>query len=607
MNALMTPTGTLVPTGSPISAGSPAPTGALIPADAPFSAAQESWLAGFLAGVAAAGRREATTGEAPAATVDVLFGTQTGTAEFLSGELVTGARARGLGGRAAALDAVTPEQLTTMSHLVIVTSTYGEGEMPDNAGLFWEALQAEAAPRLEGLRYAVLGLGDRGYDDFCQAAKLLDTRLEQLGATRLCDRVDCDVDYEEPATAWTAAVLDQLAAETGASAAGAAPAPADSGAGTAARTRSPWNKRTPYPSPLVVNRLLSAPDSAKEIRHYEFGLGDSGITYAAGDALAVVPVNDDTLVGELLGHLGASGEEDVDGQPLADVLRTQREIRVPSKDLIADLVERAPSSELASVVAHGDRGELDSWLWGRDVLDLLRDAGSTAPGLDALLPLLRPLQARQYSISSSPLAHPDRIHLTVASVRYGSGHRRYEGVASTYLADRVGADAPVGVYLQPNTSFGVPADDDAPMVMIGPGTGIAPFRGFLHERAARGASGRNWLFFGDQHRRTDFVYEDELTELGERGVLTRLDLAFSRDQAEKVYVQTRMREQARELYGWLEDGAHVYVCGDASRMAKDVEAALLEIIAGQRGKGADDAAQYLADLRRAKRYVRDVY
>ncbi|CAL9370405.1 Sulfite reductase [NADPH] flavoprotein alpha-component [Streptomyces sp. enrichment culture] len=580
------------------------PTGTLIPADAPFSAQQESWLAGFLAGIAAAGRRDAAAADTPAVTVDVLFGTQTGNAEFLAGELVAGARARGLGGKAVALDAVTPERLAAMSHVLVVTSTYGEGEMPDNAALFWEALQADTAPRLEALRYAVLGLGDRGYDDFCQAAKVIDTRLEQLGATRLHDRVDCDVDFEEPAAAWTAAVLDRVAAETGATGATGAAAPAPAPAGPA---RSAWNKRNPYPARLAVNRLLSAPGSAKEIRHYEFDLGDSGITYQAGDALAVVPVNDDVLVGTLLEHLGATGDEDADGRPLAEVLRTEREIRTPSRDLVAHLAERAPTSDLAAVVAHGDRADLDSWLWGRDVLDLLRDAGAAAPGLDELLPFLRPLQPRQYSISSSPLAHPGSVHLTVASVRYATPLRRYEGVASTYLAGRADETTPVGVFVQPNASFGVPADDDTPMVMIGPGTGIAPFRSFLHERAARGAAGRNWLFFGDQHRATDFVYEDELTGLRERGVLTELDLAFSRDQAEKVYVQTRMRQRSRELYAWLEDGAHVYVCGDASRMAKDVEAALLDVIAEQRGRGEDDAAAYLADLRRAKRYVRDVY
>lgn len=572
------------------------PTGSLIPADAPFSAQQESWLAGFIAGIAAAGRRDSAGTDAPAATVDVLIGTQTGNAELVADDIVAGARARGLGGRATALDDVTPEALAAMSHVIVVTSTYGEGEMPDNAGLFWEALQSDTVPRLEGVRYSVLGLGDRGYDDFCQAAKLIDTRLEQLGATRLHERVDCDVDFEEPAAEWTTAVLDLVAAETGAKGTGGA-----EGTGAAEapkKPRSQWNKRTPYPSRLATNRLLSAPHSAKEIRHYEFDLGDSGITYEAGDALAVVPLNDDGLVGALLAHLGAS-----DDQETAQLLRGEREIRTPSKELIADLVERAPASELAAVVAHGDRSDLDSWLWGRDVLDLLRDAGSKAPSLTELLPFLRPLQARQYSISSSPLAHPGSIHLTVASVRYD----RYEGVASTYLADRVGADSTVGIYLQPNASFSVPADDDAPMVMIGPGTGIAPFRGFLHERAARGASGRNWLFFGDQHRETDFVYEDELTELRQRGVLTELDLAFSRDQAAKIYVQTRMRERSRELYAWLEEGAHFYVCGDASRMAKDVETALLGVIAEQRGRGDDDAAEYLADLRRAKRYVRDVY
>ncbi|UWD82052.1 sulfite reductase subunit alpha [Curtobacterium flaccumfaciens] len=591
------------------------PTGSLIPVDAPFSAAQESWLAGFIAGIAAAGKKVAAS--APTTTIDVLFGTQTGNAEFLADELVAGAKARGLGGRASALDAVTPEQLAEMSHVLVVTSTYGEGEMPDNAGLFWDAIQASTVPRLEGLQYAVLGLGDTSYDEFCQAGKLLDTRFEQLGATRIHDRVDCDVDFEDPAALWTAAVLDRLAAEAGATAAPGATtgggagdgagATGGAGASRASRPGSQWNKRNPYPSRLVENRLLSSPRSAKEIRHYEFDLGDSGIEYAAGDALAVVPVNDEVFVADLLEQVGANGGEAFDGRPITEVLRTDREIRTPSKDLIADLVQRAPSSELAAVVAHGDKHELDRWLWGRDVLDLLRDAGPAAPGLDELLPNLRPLQARQYSISSSPLAHPDRIHLTIASVRYGDPHRMYAGVASTFLADRVDEDGTVDVYLQPNASFGVPADESAPMIMIGPGTGVAPFRGFLHERAMSGATGRNWLFFGDQHRDTDFVYRDELTELQEQGVLDRLDLAFSRDQAEKVYVQTRMLERSAELFAWLEDGGHVYVCGDASRMAKDVEAALLQIIRTGRGRGEDDAQAYLADMRRAKRYVRDVY
>jgi sulfite reductase (NADPH) flavoprotein alpha-component len=591
------------------------PTGSLIPVDAPFSAAQESWLAGFIAGIAAAGKKVAAS--APTTTIDVLFGTQTGNAEFLADELVAGAKARGLGGRASALDAVTPEQLAEMSHVLVVTSTYGEGEMPDNAGLFWDAIQASTVPRLEGLQYAVLGLGDTSYDEFCQAGKLLDTRFEQLGATRIHDRVDCDVDFEDPAALWTAAVLDRLAAEAGATAAPGATtgggagdgagATGGAGAARASRPGSQWNKRNPYPSRLVENRLLSSPRSAKEIRHYEFDLGDSGIEYAAGDALAVVPVNDEVFVADLLEQVGANGGEAFDGRPITEVLRTDREIRTPSKDLIADLVQRAPSSELAAVVAHGDKHELDRWLWGRDVLDLLRDAGPAAPGLDELLPNLRPLQARQYSISSSPLAHPDRIHLTIASVRYGDPHRMYAGVASTFLADRVDPDGTVDVYLQPNASFGVPADESAPMIMIGPGTGVAPFRGFLHERAVSGATGRNWLFFGDQHRDTDFVYQDELTELQEQGVLDRLDLAFSRDQAEKVYVQTRMLERSVELFDWLEDGGHVYVCGDASRMAKDVEAALLQVIRTGRGRGEDDAQAYLADMRRAKRYVRDVY
>ncbi|HEY0188353.1 MAG TPA: flavodoxin domain-containing protein [Cellulomonas sp.] len=588
-----------------------------LPVDAPFTEAQQAWLSGFLAGLAA--QRQVfgpAPGEsaAPALTVQVLYGTQTGTCEDLAQRLAQAAGPLGLHAEVTALDDVELDRLAAMSHVLVVTSTYGEGDMPDNAELFWQALHAESAPRLEQLRYAVLGLGDTGYDDFCAAGRLLDLRFEQLGATRLAPRVDCDVDFEDPSTAWMDAILAQLAAETPAGIAGGVGgvAVADGstggpGAGSSpapARTTPQWTKRHPYPSRLVANRLLSAPGSAKEIRHLELDLGGSGITYSAGDALNVMPRNDPALVAALLDHLGASADHPVDDAPLGDVLTDGREIATPSKDLIALLAERAPGSELAAVVARGEREPLDRWLWGKDTLDLLR-LTQVRPDVAELLGVLRPLQPRAYSISSSPLASPDRIHLTVASVRHGT-ERVHGGVCSTHLADRLGADDPVGISLLPNAAFGVP-DDDAPLIMIGPGTGIAPFRGFLHERAARGAAGRSWLFFGDQHRETDFIYQDEIEGFLDRGVLTRTDLAFSRDQAEKVYVQTRMLEQGADLYAWLQDGGHVYVCGDASRMAKDVESALLQVVATHGGQDRDGAADYLARLKREKRYVRDVY
>ncbi|PRY14468.1 diflavin oxidoreductase [Kineococcus rhizosphaerae] len=581
-----------------MTAASTTGNGLLIPADAPFSAGQQVWLAGFLAGVSSA-RRNTAAKPAATVTVEVLYGSQTGNSERVAEDVVAALRAQGLGGTARVLDDVSLEDLAAMQRVLVVTSTYGEGEMPDNAELFWEALASPTAPRLEGLRFSVLALGDSGYDEFCQAGRLFDLRFEQLGATRVAPRVDCDVEFEDPAAEWTGRVVGLLAAE-----AGSAPVPAP--AAPVRRERSKWNRKNPYPSRLRVNRVLSGAGSAKEIRHLELDLAGSGIEYAAGDALAVVPRNSPALVDALLAELGFDPDQDVSGVPLREQLGSHWEISAPSKDLVARLAERHPDSELAAVIAHDDKGLLENWLWGRDVLDLLRLHPDHGVDVDALAGLVRPLTHRAYSISSSPLASPDRIHLTVAAVRHGT-EREHLGVCSTYLADRLGEDDPVGIFLQPNAAFRLPADDDAPVVMIGPGTGIAPFRAFLQERAGRGAGGRNWLFFGDQHRADDFIYADELEEFQASGVLTRLDLAFSRDQAEKVYVQTRMRENSKELFSWLEDGGSVFVCGDASRMARDVDAALHDVVAEHRGRGADDAAAYVNDLKRSKRYVRDVY
>lgn len=574
-----------------------------------FTGDQRAWLSGFLAGLAAVQAEQTVTATTATLHATVLYGTQTGNSEELAERLVGLLRENGLGADLAALDDADPDRLAAASHLLVISSTYGEGEMPDNAELFWEALSADAAPRLEHLHFSVLALGDSGYEGFCRAGQIIDTRLEQLGAARLAPRVDCDVDFEEPASAWLAEVVSRLRAVADhLDPADAAAVPVPSAPATPSKPKSRWNKKNPFPSRLVENRLLSGSGSAKEIRHVEFDLADSGIEYAAGDALNVVPRNAPALVDAVLGALGATPDTDVDGAPLAARLTTDWEISTPSKDLLKTLAERAPESELAAVLARGERETLDAWLWGRDVLDLLHACEGARIDPAELPDLLRPLQPRAYSISSSPLASPDRIHLTVAAVRHGAeAGREHQGVCSTFLADRCSETDEVGISLQPNAAFRVPADPDRPMIMVGPGTGIAPFRAFLHERAASSAAGRNWLLFGDQHRASDYIYADELAGFTEQGVLHRLDLAFSRDQAEKIYVQTRMLEAARELYAWLEDGGHFYVCGDASRMAKDVDRALRGVIAGQRGRGADDADEYVATLKREKRYVRDVY
>jgi sulfite reductase (NADPH) flavoprotein alpha-component len=584
-----------------------------IPADAPFNGDQRAWLSGFLAGLhsrlAMDGDGSVAVANAPqqkaASPLHILYGTQTGNAEGVAMDAAVAARAAGMQPAVEALDDVDMARFATMKRVIIVASTYGEGEMPDNAQLFWEALSAETAPRLESMNFGVLALGDTGYDGFCQAGKLIDTRLEQLGAHRMTNRLDCDIDYEDAAAAWVGEAMPLAAAVDGGQSEPAAPAEA---VALPVREKSQWNRKSPYSSIVAVNRLLSGATSAKEIRHFEFDLGDSGISYEAGDALGVMPVNNNRLVSAILQQLGASADTAVAGlaHSLRQELSTSFEISTPSRELIAEIEKRAGHEELSHILRHGDKEALESWLWGKDTLDLLQLLPADAMTASDFVGLLKPLQHRAYSISSSPLAADGRVHLTIASVRYTTNGREHGGVCSTYLAAQVDG-AKAGIFVSQNKAFRVPGDDTAPAIMVGPGTGIAPFRAFLQERQARGAKGRNWLFFGDQHRADDFIYEDELTEMSSTGLLTRLDLAFSRDQSEKVYVQTRMRENGKALYAWLEEGGHFYVCGDATRMAKDVDQALHDVVATHGGRSAEAASEYVNLLKREKRYVRDVY
>lgn len=584
-----------------------------IPKDAPFNEDQRSWLSGFLAGLHSrlsiqgdATAPAATPGaalEAPA--VNILFGTQTGNAETVALDAAEIAKVNGLAPSVQALDDIDLAALQAMSHVVIVVSTYGEGEMPDNAQLFWDALSADTAPRLENLAFGVLALGDTGYDEFCQAGKLIDMRLEQLGARRLLARVDCDIDFEDLAAGWIEEALPKVASESKASAVASGPVAQAS----QLPAKSQWTRKSPFPADMPVNRLLSGEGSDKEIRHFEFDLADSGMTYHAGDALGVMPVNDPELVDKILEQIGAGLDQSVDGVdgPLGDALKNRFEISTPSRDLIATVEKKAGNDELSHIIKNGDKEALDAWLWGRDCLDLLGLLPAKSLTGEEFVSLLKPLQHRAYSISSSPLEEPDHIHLTVASVRYKSFGRDHGGVCSTFLADRIEEGGRAGIFLSPNKSFRLPEDTDRPVIMVGPGTGIAPFRAFLQERRAVGAKGGNWLFFGDQHKAHDFIYENELAEFSEQGVLNRLDLAFSRDQEQKIYVQHRMKENGLDLYAWLQEGAFFYVCGDATRMARDVDQALHEVIAENGAMSAEDADAYVANLKREKRYLRDVY
>jgi sulfite reductase (NADPH) flavoprotein alpha-component len=576
---------------------------AYIPQDAPFNEDQRAWLSGFLAGLHS--RLAMNVNAPPPSVADqvepgpslrILYGTQTGNAEGVANDAAAAAKSQGFDVTVSGLDEIELDEFAGLKYVLIVTSTYGEGEMPDNAELFWEALAADVAPRLESVSFGVLALGDTGYDGFCQAGKLFDMRLEQLGAQRVLQRVDCDVDYETDAAEWIQHALTALVPTSGATGMPSAPPPS-------AVARSGWTRKNPFVAEVSANRLLSGAGSDKEIRHYEFALGESGIEYEAGDALGVIPDNDPALVDLIAEHFRVSTDTEVGGVSLGELLGQKYEISVPSKDLLGEIESRADNEELSHVLRGGVRETLERWLYGKDVLDVLRIAGDDL-SVEEFIGLLKPLQHRAYSISSSALAHPDSIHLTVAAVRYQSNGRLRGGVCSTFLADR-GATAKI--FLQPNKSFRVPGDDSAPMIMVGPGTGVAPFRAFLQERSHRQATGRNWLFFGDQHREHDFAYAEELTAWQNSGLLNRLELAFSRDQAEKVYVQTRMLEHGKELFGWLEDGGHFYVCGDATRMAKDVDKALHDIVAAHGGLGADGAVEYVNSLKREKRYVRDVY
>ena len=580
-----------------------------IPEDAPFNGEQKYWLAGFLAGLHSRllvleGQQQTAAAAGAAATTQlhILFGSQTGNAEALAQSAAKAARAKGLVPVVQGLGEVDIEVFAAMRHVLIVTSTYGEGEMPDNAQLFWQAISASTAPRLEQMHFAILAIGDTSYDGFCQAGKFIDMRLEQLGAKRVTDRIDCDIDFEEPSEQWIASAMPQFAASAGSSGTALESAPE-------APVIPGSNKQNPYASALVTNKRLSGEDSGKDIRHFEFDLTDSGLKYEVGDALGVFAVNEPALVNLLLTQLKADYDTPVPGfeRSLGDLLTYQFEISEPSRKLIEWVGQNTTNQELRHILQHDDKDTMGVWLWGKDTLDLLQLDLTRSLSVPEFVAMLRPLQHRAYSISSSQKAHPNQVHLTIASVRYHSGGRARSGVCSTYLADRVGRGEKPAIFISPNKGFRVPANNDAPLIMVGPGTGIAPFRAFLEEREVTGAKGKNWLFFGDQHQQHDFIYQDELENWQQTGLLTRLDLAFSRDQAEKIYVQNRMLEQGAELFAWLQEGAYFYVCGDASRMAKDVDKALYQVVAQFGGMSEERAADYVDQLKKEKRYLRDVY
>ena len=562
------------------------------PKNAPFSVDQKSWISGFMSGLQTRlvddSNKDGTTQseEKSLSHVDIFYGTQTGTAENIAHELASDLKSIRISATSKCLSELSMETLTTLKKSVFVVSTYGEGEMPDNADVFWNELSSSTAPSLENTEYTVLALGDTSYDDFCEAGKLLDLRLEQLGGKRMLQRVDCDVDYEEKVSDWSQKLGKIL---------GSKKIVLEEKKETVS-----WTRKNPFSTKISENILLSGEQSNKEIRHFEIELEGSDIKYSVGDSINIFPANDPILVDNILRKIGV-GKQDICekiGKTYYEALKNDYEISTPSKAFIKEIEPFLNSKCYSEHLRAGSKEELNSFLYGKDILDILNINGQLKIDASHFIDLLRPLQHRAYSISSSPLKNPNKIEITVSKVEWNYDGRIHNGVCSNYLSSLDQKQENVRIFLSANNSFRLPENDNLPIIMVGPGTGIAPFKAFLEERDAREAKGKNWLFFGDQTESQDFIYKDFLMEMKNKSVLTRLDLAFSRDQKDKIYVQTRLWEKSQEIFNWLEEGAYFYICGDAERMAKDVEATLIKIIKECGGFTSETADEYFKELKR---------
>lgn len=565
---------------------------------------QLAWVSGYLYGLSQAGSQPAVTGAAataPSGNLTILYGSQTGNAKGVASAIKAQAEARGLPVTLTSMADYKPKQLKKETHLLVVVSTYGEGEPPESAVDLFEQLKKGKVGKLEGLKFAVLGLGDSSYEFFCQTGKDFDSLLTKAGADRVHELASLDVDYQDAAKAWGEQALNAIAATLSAGPAGSSVASAVQ----QAVGHSQYSKENPFPARLSVNQKITGRDSTKDIRHIEISLEESGIRYQPGDALGIWFDNDPALVNEVLAQAGLSGDEATARGSLREVLSRELELTRLHGGFITGLAEISGNAALKDLA--GDKAQVNALVASAQVVDVLKRF-PTALTAEQLLGLLRPLTPRLYSIASSQSEVEEEVHLTVGVVRYPQEDGTVRsGAASSYLADRLAEDGEVRVFVEHNDNFRLPPNPDTPVIMVGPGTGIAPFRAFLQEREAQGAEGNNWLFFGNPHFTQDFLYQVEWQRYVKSGLLSKISLAFSRDQAEKVYVQHRLREAGQELYQWLEAGAHFYVCGDANQMAKDVQEALLDVIAEHGHKSREEAEEYLSELRRAKRYQRDVY
>lgn len=561
----------------------------ILPDDAPFSPEQREWLNGYLSALLAP---FGESNSAPGVPVTIAWGSQTGTAESLAKKFAKVASKSGVDPTVIDLGALDLSSLAKIENLVVITSTYGEGEPPDNAQAFYDFIHSDDAPSLSNVHYAIFSLGDSSYPDFCQCGIDIDNQFKKLGAQPLIERVDVDVDFDDEYAQWNKDLLAIF---------GAAAAVEDED-----DEESGVTKKNPHATDILKLYNLNDASSARETTHVEISLKDSGVSYEAGDALGVYPVNDAALVAKLIDVLGFDPDEMIGEKSLTSTLLEDYEIRNISPPVFKSLAGISASNELKVYLADDKKKELSDFLWGLEIYDLVKDYSIQFESSADFLALLKPLAARLYSIASSPKAHQDEVHLTVGAVTYESNGRTRKGVCSTYFSERTKQARP-RIFVHENKAFRPPVNPASPMIMVGPGTGIAPFRAFLEERKATEAEGDNWLFFGNPHAKLDYLYQDELEQMAGDGYLEKISLAFSRDQEEKLYVQHLMISEGEELFKWLENDGHFYVCGDASRMAKDVDAALHQVIATHGQMSEDEAAAYVAKMKTDKRYCRDVY
>ena len=594
-----------------------------IPDNAPFTPEQRAWLNGLLAGIFSTSALSAPAPAKPSHRIAVLYASQSGTAEGLARKLAKELKAQGHVPAVSTLVGYTPAALATERYALILASTYGDGDAPDGVQPFYEHLCLEHFPRFENLSYAVFALGDKHYEHFCKFGSDLDTKLAALGANPLCKRIDCDVEVGEPFGQWKSVLMARLSeVATGHKTVAPQPASPLREAKQAGENLAPsaekatqtatFSRDNPLLAPLVDKRDLTHNDSSKSTLHLAFSIEGTGLRYEAGDSCGVIPQNDLDLVAEILQTLRFNGNENVTcgktgTTTLHDALTHHLQITRLNRKIVKEYATRGKWAKLLDLLVPEHQEHLDQYIYDRGLIDLLIECPGVIEDPTDLVAMLPKLTPRLYSISSSPIAHQGQIHTTVAVVRYNSHNRERGGVCSTLFADRSTLSDRLPIYIQPNKKFKLPLDSEAPIIMIGPGTGIAPFRGFLHERRALGARGRNWLFFGERSAATDYLYREELEAMRADGHLTRLDTAFSRDQEDKVYVQDRMLEQASLFWSWLQNGASVYVCGDAIRMAKDVHATLHWIAEKEGGMSKQAAEEYVHMLKEEHRYHRDVY